>query len=87
MERLSETERTRLREIVESCGAIFTGCQYGHRNGPMVLFQAAPGASTLSLFVPACTRENVELAIKAHGENSRTKEYSLASAGRKTSNL
>jgi hypothetical protein len=60
----------RYRAIVKEGGALFVGLQETSREGKtLVLFQAEPGASTLSLYTTACnSAEDVRMALKSRRE-------------------
>jgi len=68
----AERKVARWRELVESAGAIWVGVQYGSKHGSVILFQSAPGESTLALYASALnSKADVELAIKNYEDAKR----------------
>lgn len=64
-------EEDRWRRIVKAGGGKWCGIQYGSPKGTIILFQPAPGESTISLYASALTVQNVELSIRNYREKQK----------------
>lgn len=71
LKHLGRDEELQFRQMVEDAGALWVGVQYGHPTGPIILFQADHGQSTLSLYRRAMDPENIRMALKNYREKMR----------------
>lgn len=66
---LKEELEKEFRQIVEDAGAIWVGVQYGSKQGPVIMFQGAKGASTIGLYAFALKNvDDVKMAVKSKRE-------------------